>query len=686
VITLVLMPFSDIERPSLALGLLKAALTRDGLSADVIYANLLFAQRVGIHASNLPLRIWATSLIGEWVFAGAAFPDFSPSDDRYLEECIVPFARLHADGDPSPLVRALRRELRRLRAAAPAFINQVARDLLAKRPKIVGCSSTFFQQVASLALLRRVRELDPEVVTLIGGANVEGAMGTAVVRTFPWVDAICSGEADETVVSLCRSVTKRGRAGLEEPLPEGVVTRHTARHATSAGRAVSRATVSDLDGLPVPDYDDYFTFLARFPDSDRLLIRNALPMETSRGCWWGDEHACTFCGLNRGRHAYRAKKPERARAELEALATRYGLRDFAMVDNVMPRGYFASLFPQLERLQAPYHIFYEIRPLLRREHARQLSAAGVRHVQAGIESLHDGLLALMNKGSSVLQNVALLKHAREFGMIVGWHLLTGFPGDSDDWYGETAAWLPLVHHLQPPASLHGITLQRFSVYLEEPPRHGLEPVPYNSYDVVYPLPPSTLRELAYHFRDASWPEFYPEVNRETPGVRRLMAAVEAWRYACWGPSPPQMTVRELDAETLGFVDTRPCAVSREVTLRGLPAHVYRLADDPVDQATLSVRLAARGIRASSAALRDAVAEIVAVRLALHRSNRVLSLATPEPCSRPLVSLPGRDAAEEAFRRYLSEIARQIEHADPPCGSPRGDERTRSFDRSSSIAF
>jgi magnesium-protoporphyrin IX monomethyl ester (oxidative) cyclase len=673
VITLVLMPFSDIERPSLALGLLKAALTRDGQSADIIYANLLFAQRVGIHASSLPLRFWANSLIGEWVFASAAFPDFSPSDDRYLEECVVPFARLHTDGDPSPLVRALRRELRRMRAAAPAFINQLARDLLANRPKIVGCSSTFFQQLASLALLRRIRELDPDVVTVIGGANVEGAMGAAVVRTFPWVDVICSGEADETVVSLFRSVTELGRAGLEEPLPEGVVTRPMATHAASAVLAVQRATVSDLDALPVPDYDDYFRSLARLPDSNRLLIHPALPMETSRGCWWGDKHACTFCGLNRGRHAYRAKKPARAWAELEALATRYGVQDFVMVDNIVPPRYFASLFPRLERLQAPYNIFYEIRPCLRREHARQLSAAGVRHVQAGIESLHDSLLELMNKGSSVLQNVALLKHAREFGMTVGWHLLTGFPGDSDDWYGETAAWLPLVHHLQPPASLHGITLQRFSVYMKEPPRYGLEPVPYNSYDVIYPLPSSTVRELAYHFRDASWPEYYPEVNRETPGVRRLMAAVEAWRCACWNPSPPQVTVRELDAETLMVVDTRPCAVSREVTLRGLPAQVYRLADEPVDQATLSVRLAARGIRASSAALRDAVAEIVAARLALHHSNRVLSLATPEPCPRPLVSLPSRDTAEEAFRRYLSDISRQNEAAYPPYESWHGDE-------------
>ena len=72
-------------------------------------------------------------------------------------------------------------------------------------------------------------------------------------------------------------------------------------------------------------------------------------------------------------------------------------------------------------------------------------------------------------------------------MAVGWHLLTGFPGDSDEWYDEMAAWLPLVHHLQPPTSLHGITLQRFSEFMKEPARHGLQPMPYNSYDFVYPL-------------------------------------------------------------------------------------------------------------------------------------------------------------------------------------------------------
>ena len=42
----------------------------------------------------------------------------------------------------------------------------------------------------SLALLRRVKELDPSVVTMLGGANCEAEMGWAAIRAFPWVDFV----------------------------------------------------------------------------------------------------------------------------------------------------------------------------------------------------------------------------------------------------------------------------------------------------------------------------------------------------------------------------------------------------------------------------------------------------------------------------------------------------------------
>ena len=74
---------------------------------------------------------------------------------------------------------------------------------------------------------------------------------------------------------------------------------------TGAGRPID-----DLDALPVPDYSDYFRDLdASGVSADVLPV---LLFETARGCWWGAKSHCTFCGLNGGAMAFRAKSQSRA--------------------------------------------------------------------------------------------------------------------------------------------------------------------------------------------------------------------------------------------------------------------------------------------------------------------------------------------------------------------------------------
>src|SRR5579863_983386 len=74
-VTLVCMPYAAIQRPSLALGVLKASLAGTGIRCDVEYANLEFAARIGLDVVTLMFFQRTDSLIGEWTFAGAAFPE-----------------------------------------------------------------------------------------------------------------------------------------------------------------------------------------------------------------------------------------------------------------------------------------------------------------------------------------------------------------------------------------------------------------------------------------------------------------------------------------------------------------------------------------------------------------------------------------------------------------------------------
>ena len=87
-IALVRMPYSEIGQPSLALGLLKACSERQELSTRVLPANLWFAEELGPSIHDIIFESYSSTLVGEWTFAGALFPDFHPDDEAYLRKVL----------------------------------------------------------------------------------------------------------------------------------------------------------------------------------------------------------------------------------------------------------------------------------------------------------------------------------------------------------------------------------------------------------------------------------------------------------------------------------------------------------------------------------------------------------------------------------------------------------------------
>lgn len=54
---LVTMPHAQVMRPSIALGILKASLLREGISCRVDYANLRFAETVGLEINSFLMQL-----------------------------------------------------------------------------------------------------------------------------------------------------------------------------------------------------------------------------------------------------------------------------------------------------------------------------------------------------------------------------------------------------------------------------------------------------------------------------------------------------------------------------------------------------------------------------------------------------------------------------------------------------
>ena len=148
-IALVSMPFASPQRPSIGLGILKSALARQDISARVFHADLWWADIASLPLVATVGNLRVEAMMAEWVFSRAAFPDFEPDEDEYYK-----LVRL-AD---SP---TFREDIDFLRDRSAEFVDMTARALLAHGPKVIGCTSMFQQNTASLALLRACARIGP---------------------------------------------------------------------------------------------------------------------------------------------------------------------------------------------------------------------------------------------------------------------------------------------------------------------------------------------------------------------------------------------------------------------------------------------------------------------------------------------------------------------------------------------
>lgn len=490
-------PFASLYRPNLGLSLLKACLRRDGHDARILYADHDLAASFGV-ADYSWVHEDYEALTGEWLFSGFVRAD-GDWDYGYLELMI---ARGTYRRDQTERVRLA---LGRL----SGYLDGLVERILEMQPRVVGCSSTFQQNNAALAILKWVKRKAPQVITMMGGANLEGELAEPTVTAFPWVDYVVSGEGEACVSRLYELCQEHGTAIPHELLPEEVGVR---------GRPAGRGKVAELDDLPYPDFEDFFASVARFPE-----ILPSLSLEGSRGCWWGQVKHCTFCGLNGSGMNYRAKSARRMLEEIQTLTARHPSPLIQMVDNIIAPAHLRELLPALAGTDLRF--FWEVKANLKGAHFELLREAGVHWVQPGIESFSDHVLDLMRKGQRAVQNVFVLKAARENGIRLSWNLLLGHPGETTEDLGAQKNLASLLMHLQPPQACCLVRPDRFSPLFNE--GYGLEP--FEVYSYIYDLESEELGRIAYLFRLV--PELRADKERYAIRTEALIRQVEAWNAA-----------------------------------------------------------------------------------------------------------------------------------------------------------
>jgi radical SAM superfamily enzyme YgiQ (UPF0313 family) len=164
--------------------------------------------------------------------------------------------------------------------AGPALYDDCARRIAGEAPDLVAFSAQCTTFPPTVAIARRVRELQPSARIVIGGHNAS-FVDTATLERYPWIDAVIRGEGEIAFGELVSAWAVGGDvtqvSGVTWRGPAGIV------------RNPERELVADLDTLPLPDY-------GLLPSLEAYRTACGLPrsiaiLEVGRGC----PHRCVYC-------------------------------------------------------------------------------------------------------------------------------------------------------------------------------------------------------------------------------------------------------------------------------------------------------------------------------------------------------------------------------------------------------
>lgn len=415
---LISMPWSIFNRPSIQLGALKAYLDANAKSVatTVFHPYLQAAAAIGTKTYHyLSKNSWA----GEALYSPMLFPEHKKQAEKlFYASCAKEkgLQQLNFDNCGELLEQALEQWLE--------SVDFAEYDL-------IGFSVCFNQLISSLTAAKRIKKRFPKLPIVIGGSGCVSEIGLSLLQNFPQIDYVISGEGEEALAVLSKSLQAPEK---KITLPPGIMTRNTRKPIKG-----SCGGITNLNRLPAPDYSPYFQEMGQIFQGHPFVP--ILPIEFSRGCWW---NKCTFCNLNLQWHGYRWKNADTMLEEVRRQSARHQCLDFCFTDNALPPKEAETFFKTLSTDNRDFDFFAEVRVITDPDTPQLYRRGGLSTIQVGIESLSTSLLKKMQKGTTAIENIAAMRQSAEAGIQLDGNLITEFPGSSPDEIKETLNNLDFV--------------------------------------------------------------------------------------------------------------------------------------------------------------------------------------------------------------------------------------------------
>ncbi len=303
------------------------------------------------------------------------------------------------------------------------FIHNMIQKILTYEPKAVSFYSLWPDYHIMLRIAKELKAIRPDIYTVFGGPQ-PSATAQETMESMPYVDFICSGEGENTVVPFFTALLRNNKAGFDT-VPglyyreNNKVIHHDLEH-----------PLCDINATPQWDTKLYLKHYINIHENYHSN-KYCMPIDPGRGC----PYSCTFCCTSGyWRRTYRLKDPIRIVNDILYYKDSFGIRSFWFSHDA-----FTSNKKLVEKV-CDYLIDNKI-DISWKCTARidciddnlilKMKKAGLFHIEFGIESGSSRIQKIINKNLNLNTIKERVKFIISHDIGVGLFFMYGFPEETE---------------------------------------------------------------------------------------------------------------------------------------------------------------------------------------------------------------------------------------------------------------
>jgi radical SAM superfamily enzyme YgiQ (UPF0313 family) len=298
--------------------------------------------------------------------------------------------------------------------------EKLKKQLEAFQPDAVGATSVTMNFYEAQKILRDVKNINPEIITIMGGPHVSFT-AAETLRKYPEIDLIVIGEAEDTIAELSPVLKQQSKwrdvRGIayrqnDEPVITG-----------------KRPFITDVDKVHLP---------ARhlLPVSRYRALGFPVSMITARGC----PNSCIFCiGRKMVGSKIRRRKAGFILDEIQQILG-FGFERINIADDLfaIDKERVLEICAGIKErgLKFPWSAFARV-DTVNQEMLEAMAEAGCDSVSFGVETGDPQMLKRIKKGIKIEQVGAAVKMCKQAGIIAHASFMVGLPGETRETLVQT---------------------------------------------------------------------------------------------------------------------------------------------------------------------------------------------------------------------------------------------------------